>query len=212
MQGGPTFPLSHGERGPSEARRVKGHGFTRVCNPSPGSRCARSTLSLWERETRNHQRPYSLRPRVGRRPPRLRGDKLSAPRNIEGMARQAASLRRRAALSDVPFRPASGSKLRPLLGGRGLRASGKPRGPPSTSSSQGILVSPGGAPAPPGRGRSVRLPRAGAASNPANITLHESALGGPDATMIRPPRRAGISSHNIVIIVLEATMHIDECY
>ena len=39
------------------------------------------------------------------------------------------SFRRRAALSDVPFRLASGSELRPLLGGRSLRASGKPQRP-----------------------------------------------------------------------------------
>ena len=35
--------------------------------------------------------------------------------------------------------------------------------PPSASSSQGPLVTPGGAPAPPERGRSVHLPPAGAA-------------------------------------------------
>ncbi len=45
-----------------------------------------------------------------------------------------------------------------------LRASGKPNGPPSASSSQGVVVLPGGAPAPPGRRRSVRLLPAGAAS------------------------------------------------
>src|SRR5450631_3108649 len=76
----------------------------------------------------------------------------------------AASLRRRAALSDVPFRLASGSKLRPLLGGRVFRASGKPHGPPSASSSRGVVVPPGGTPAPPERRRSVRLLPAGAAS------------------------------------------------
>src|SRR5665213_205985 len=37
-----------------------------------------------------------------------------------------------------------------LCGGRGSRASGEPSGPPSASSWQGTVVSPGGAPAPPG--------------------------------------------------------------
>src|SRR5664280_1487786 len=53
----------------------------------------------------------------------------------------------------------------PLSGGRVFRASGKLDGPPSASSWQGILVSPGGAPAPPGSlGGCVHLPPAGAAS------------------------------------------------
>src|ERR1019366_5550332 len=45
-----------------------------------------------------------------------------------------------------------------------LRASGKPDGPPSASSSQGVVVPPGGAPVPPECRRSVRLLPAGAAS------------------------------------------------
>src|SRR6185437_16931845 len=52
--------------------------------------------------------------------------------------------------------------------------------PPSASSWQGTLVTPGGAPAPPGCRRSVRLLPAGAASDPTFITPHDSALGGSD--------------------------------
>src|SRR5665213_2085166 len=53
--------------------------------------------------------------------------------------------------------------------------------PVSASSSQGTVVSPGGAPRrrPEVRGCVDPLP-AGAASYPANITPHDSALGGPD--------------------------------
>jgi hypothetical protein len=63
-------------------------------------------------------------------------------------------------------------------------ASSEPRaslnGPPSASSWQGTVVSPGGAPAPPGCRRSVRLLPAGAASDPTFMTPHDSALGGSD--------------------------------
>src|SRR5450759_2167821 len=46
-----------------------------------------------------------------------------------------------------------------------LRASDKPDGPPSASSWQGVLVTPGGAPAPPGSLEGcVHPPPAGAAS------------------------------------------------
>ena len=83
-----------------------------------------------------------------------------------------------------------------------LRASGKPHGPPSASSSRGVIVPPGGTPAPPECRRSVHLLPAGAASDPTFITPHESALGGSDAAIINPPQRARISSHDIVIIVL----------
>src|SRR5450759_5250973 len=64
----------------------------------------------------------------------------------------AASYRRRAALSDQPFRLALALGRVSLAGAKGHD---KPRaslnGRPSASSSQGILVSPGGAPAPPER-------------------------------------------------------------
>ena len=63
---------------------------------------------------------------------------------------------------------------------------------------------PGGTPAPPGSVGCVIPTPAGAASDPANITLHERALGGSDAAIINPPKRAGINSHDIVIIVLVA--------
>src|SRR6185437_9591338 len=97
----------------------------------------------------------------------------------------AASIRRRAALSDVPFHLAFGSKLAAPFGST---ASSEPRasrnGPPSASSWQGTLVSPGGAPAPPGCRRSVRLLPAGAASDPTLTTPHDSALGGLDRSCI----------------------------
>ena len=92
-------------------------------------------------------------------------------------------------------------RRRSLSGDRAFRASGKPCGPPSASSSQGVIVPPGGAPAPPGSGRSVRLPPAGAASDPTCMTPHESALGGPNACIINPPRRARISLLSIFFAV-----------
>jgi hypothetical protein len=168
-------------------------------------------------------RPYSWRRRVRRNLSRLSPGNPLALGITGGMARQAArhlvfnhaplpvrgasrraiatSIRRRAALSDVPFRLASGSKLRPLLGGCVFRASGKPHGPPSASSSQGIVVSPGGAPAPPERRRSVRLLPAGAASDSTCMTPHDSALGGPNAAIINPPRRARISFRSSFVLV-----------
>src|SRR5664279_6554811 len=85
-----------------------------------------------------------------------------------------------------------------------LQALGRANSPPSASSSRGVVVPPGGTPAPPECRRSVRLLPAGAASDPTFITLHESALGGSDASIINPPQRARISSHDIVIIVLVA--------
>src|SRR5450759_4325004 len=66
-------------------------------------------------------------------------------------APSAASCRRRAALSDPPFRLALALGRGPLRGPKARQASGKPCGQPSASSSQGIVVSPGGAPAPPER-------------------------------------------------------------
>ena len=63
---------------------------------------------------------------------------------------------------------------------RSHRTSGKPQRPAVSHSWQGTVMPPGGAPAPPGCRRSVRLLPAGAASDPANITLHDSALGGSD--------------------------------
>ena len=80
-----------------------------------------------------------------------------------------------------PFRPASGSKLAAPFGSTAhIEPRASLNGPPSASSWQEAIVPPGGAPAPPGCRRSVRLLPAGAASDPANITLHESALGGSD--------------------------------
>src|ERR1019366_543132 len=89
----------------------------------------------------------------------------------------------------------------PLLGGRVFRASGKPNGPPSASSWQGIVMSPGGAPAPPECRRSVRLLPAGAASDPTCMTPHESALGGSDAAIINAPERARISFRSSFVLV-----------
>jgi hypothetical protein len=84
------------------------------------------------------------------------------------------------------------------------RAFGRGHSPPAPSASswRGTLVCPGGARCRPGSGGSVHPPPAGATSDPANITPHDSALGGPDAANINPPRRAGISSHAIVIMIL----------
>ena len=168
-------------------------------------------------------RPYSWRRRVRRNLSRLapgnplaprinRGDGAPmgascsvshAPFPMRGASRRAiaTSIRRRAALSDVPFRLASGSKLRPLLGGRVFRASGKPHGPPSASSSRGVVVPPGGTPAPPECRRSVRLLPAGAASDPAITTPHESALGGSDTRIINPPKRARISLRSSFVLL-----------
>ena len=84
----------------------------------------------------------------------------------------AASLRRRAALPAAdrpPFALAPGPFWAAAF------ASGGPSGPPSASSSRRVIVPAGGAPAPPGSGRSVRLPPAGAASLiPAIKTPHEA--------------------------------------
>src|SRR5664279_6095128 len=89
------------------------------------------------------------------------------------------------------------SRLRPSstapFGQPHRRASGRPNSPPSASSSRGVIVPPGGTPAPPECvGRVIPTP-AGAASDPTFITPHESALGGSDAAIINPPRRARIS-------------------
>ena len=75
---------------------------------------------------------------------------------------------------------ASGSETLAPFGRPCLRTSGKPDGPPSARSWQGVVVPPGGAPAPPERVRCVIPTPAGAASGPAVMTPHESALGGPD--------------------------------
>jgi hypothetical protein len=77
----------------------------------------------------------------------------------------------RAALSDVPLRPASGSRAPPPFWvGLALRASGRPGGPPSASSSRGVVVPPGreprrrpsARPAKPRPRAPARTPRAGA--------------------------------------------------
>ena len=117
-------------------------------------------------------------------------------------ARHRGVLRRRAALPATCLAPPSALPTRPLLGSRAFKPRADRAARPSASSSRRVIVPAGGAPAPPEGRRSVRLLPAGAASDPANITLHESALGGSDARMIRPPQRARISSHAIVIIVL----------
>jgi len=64
--------------------------------------------------------------------------------------------------SCLPLRPAvRPSAPVPLSGLSRIRASSRPRGRPSASSSQGIVLSPGGAPAPPGDTAHVRpRPRA----------------------------------------------------
>src|SRR5450759_419676 len=126
-------------------------------------------------------RPYSWRRRVRRNLSRLSPGNPLALGIAEGMARQAArhlvvvtppcegvaplgapSQRRYGAGPRfLTFRFALPPALRrqPLLGGRALRASGKPDGPPSASSWQGILVSPGAAPAPPGGLEGAFIPR-----------------------------------------------------
>ena len=58
------------------------------------------------------------------------------------------------------------------------------------------------APAPPGSlGGCVHPPPAGAASDPTCMTPHDSALGGPNAAMINPPRRARISFRPSFVLV-----------
>jgi len=132
---------------------------------------------------RRLRRPYSWRRRVRRNLSRLTPGLRISPRQSKGTERRAAhpysihalrrgrpwrraraprrsiaafSFRHRAALSNVPLRLASSSQTPPpFLGGSILRASGKPRGPPSASSSQGVIVPPGGAPVPPECARSV---------------------------------------------------------
>ena len=71
-------------------------------------------------------------------------------------------------------------RRQPLLGGRALRASGKPDGPPSASSWQGILVSPGGAPAPPGSLGVRSSPARGRRSSLRSMTPHEASLTSED--------------------------------
>lgn len=92
----------------------------------------------------------------GRRRAKRRGP-VSLSRPLEQRAwrlsaRRPAFMRRRAALSDGPLRPASGLKFAAPFGST---ARPKPRaglgGPPSASSSRGVVVPPGGTPAPPGR-------------------------------------------------------------
>jgi len=107
-------------------------------------------------------------------------------------------------------------RRRSLSGDRAFRASGKPDGLPSASSWQGGRSAPGNAvcicancvnlfaraPAPPGSlGGCVHPPPAGAASDPTCMTPHDSALGGPNAAMINPPRRARISFRSIFVLV-----------
>ncbi len=158
------------------------------------------------------KRPYSWRRRVRRSPfpspLEMRGGKerrAAHPYSIHAWRGVGASDETRAPFGAPSLRPygagprfltfrfASPPALRrqPLLGGRVFRASGKPYGPPSASSSQGILVSSGGAPAPPERGGCVHPPPAGATSDPACMTPHDSALGEPDAQSLNPLKGCG---------------------
>ena len=83
-----------------------------------------------------------------------------------------------------PLRRLSGQPLLPKLkADRG--------GPPSASSWQGAVVPPGGAPAPPGRGRYVRLPRAGAASCSIIKTSLDDALCRAERAQHKPARSDG---------------------
>ena len=104
----------------------------------------------------------------------------------------------------------------PLSGGRVFRASGKPQRPAVSQLLAGGRSAPGKAvcicancvnlfaraPAPPGSlGGCVHPPPAGAASDPTCMTPHDSALGGPNAAMIIPPRRARISFRSSFVLV-----------
>ena len=167
-------------------------------------------------------RPYSCRRRVRRRPfpspSVMRGD--GAPsgaslsihalrrghpwRRVRAVRRSiAAFYRHRAALSDVPFRPASGSKAPAPFGWRHLSSLGQALRPAVSQLLAGDPSVPGRSPgAARGLGGCVHPPPAGAASDPTCMTPHESALGGPNARIINAPERGRISSHDIVIIVL----------
>ena len=115
--------------------------------------------------------PYSLF-----RPPIKRGDGApggascsSSTASFEGVAPLGAPSRHLPYSAGPrfrgPFRLASGSKLAAPFGSTArLKPRASLHGPPSASSWQGSLVTPGGAPAPPGCRRSVRLLPAGAAS------------------------------------------------
>src|SRR5664280_2829476 len=65
---------------------------------------------LFDCQTAKHHRPYSLRPRVGRSPPRLRGDKLSFPRINRG---DGAPMGASFSVSHVPL-PARGASRRAI--------------------------------------------------------------------------------------------------
>jgi hypothetical protein len=144
-----------------------------------------------------------------------------APRqNIEGMARQAArhlvvshvpspargasrraiaaSLRRRAALSDVPFRPASGSETPTPFGWPRPSSLGQAWRPAVSQLLAGDRSLPGRSPgAARELGGCVHPPPAGAASDPTCMTPHDSALGGSDnkdynpATIVLSSRDSG---------------------
>ena len=133
---------------------------------------------------------------------------LLPPRKSEGMARQAArhAVKSRAVAGTwrlsarhggvfaapgrafgsalgVPFGCSGASSPHRLVAPSHLLD--RPSRSPSASSSQAASRPPGGTPALPGRGRSVRLPRAGAASDPANMTPHDSALPGHDTRALQ---------------------------
>ena len=164
---------------------------------------------------RTRRRPYSLRRRVRRSP-------FPHPSKNEGMARRWArhsvlvtcrcqhvaplgAPSRRPYGAGPRFLRSASSRLRlsgtAPFGQPRFQASGRSCGPPSASSSRGVVVPSGGTPAPPERRRSVHLLPAGAASDPAITTPHESALGGPDTRIINPPKRARISFRSRFVLV-----------
>ena len=150
------------------------------------------TLPWWGKVKRSSIIARILyRPRVGRVP-------VPAPRNVEGMARQAA---RRSHVITYRFRhvaPLGAPSRRSHIGagaalsaptpgvpvgvlapvrliGLSRRHTSRPAEPTTVSELlAGDRSVPGRSPAPPGRGRSVRLPRAGATSGPTVMTPHEA--------------------------------------
>jgi hypothetical protein len=128
----------------------------------------------------------------------------------------ATSIRRRAALSDGPFRLASGAETPAPFGWPRLSSLGQASTARRQPAPRGGRSAPGKAvcicancvnlfaraPAPPGSlGGCVHPPPAGAASDPTCMTPHDSALGGPNAAMINPPRRARISFRSSFVLV-----------
>ena len=73
--------------------------------------------------------------------------------------------------------PAFGSPARPLLGGRTVEPRAGRNGPPSASSSRGVVVPPGGAPAPPERVLCEARPRAPARTPRAGATGSRPLMG-----------------------------------